>query len=343
MIRASIIGGSGYTGLELIRILLGHPQVDLVSICSRHEAGRALCDIFPSFEGKSDLHFEPELNLADEVDVVFFATPNGIAMKQVPNLLENQNLKIIDLAADFRLSDSAVWEKWYGEQHLCPQLLAESVYGLPEIYRKDIVNARIIANPGCYPTSVLLGYYPLLKSGAVMCDCLIADVKSGVSGAGRRGDIGLIFSELDANFKAYKVSAHRHFPEIETYLEKIAGESVGLSFTPHLLPIIRGIFSTLYCKTSLSQAQIQALFEEAYTDEPFVTVLKVGSHPEVRTVRGVNDCHIAVHKQDGSDIVKILVVIDNLIKGAAGQAVQNMNILFGLDETLGLTTVASLP
>ncbi len=343
MIRTAVIGGTGYTGLELIRLLLEHPQTELAAVCSRNEAGRALSEVFPNFEGKSDLRFEAELDSADGLDVVFFATPNGVAMRQTPALLQNGRVRIIDLAADFRLSDPAVWETWYKEPHACPQLLGEAVYGLPEIYREDIAGARLIANPGCYPTSVLLGFYPLLKSGEAACDCLIADAKSGVSGAGRRADVGLAAAEIDGNFKAYKVSAHRHFPEIEAHLARAAGKSVGLSFTPHLLPVVRGIYSTLYCRTALSRAQIQALFESAYAEEPFVTVLKAGSHPEIRAVRGVNNCHIAVHKPQGSEFAKVLVVIDNLIKGAAGQAVQNMNILFNLDETTGLAAVASLP
>ena len=343
MIRTAVIGGTGYTGLELIRLLLIHPQAELVSVCSRNEAGRALSEVFPNFEGKSDLHFEAELQSAADLDVVFFATPNGVAMQRTPELLQGSSVKVIDLAADFRLPDPGVWEHWYKQPHGCPQLLGEAVYGLPEIYREDIAGARVIANPGCYPTSVLLGFHPLLKSGEVDCDCLIADVKSGVSGAGRRADIGLAAAEIDGNFKAYKASAHRHFPEIEMRLEQFAGKRVGLSFTPHLLPVARGIFATLYCRTRLSQAQMQSLFEEAYAAEPFVTVLKAGSHPQIRAVRGVNDCHIAVHKPQASDVAKVLVVIDNLIKGAAGQAVQNMNILFGLDETIGLAAVASLP
>ncbi len=343
MIRAAVIGGTGYTGLELIRLLLGHPRVELTAVCSRNEAGRALSEVFPNFEGKSALRFEAGLGAAAGLDVVFFATPNGVAMKQAPGLLESANLKVIDLAADFRLRDPAVWEAWYKEPHACPQLLEEAVYGLPEFYREDVAGARVIANPGCYPTAVLLGFYPLLKSGEVACDCLIADAKSGVSGAGRRADLGLAAAELDGNFKAYKASAHRHFPEIEAHLERAAGRGVALSFTPHLLPVARGIYATLYCKTALSQARMQALFDDAYAGEPFVTVLKAGSHPEMRAVRGVNDCHIAVHKPQGSEIAKVLVVIDNLIKGAAGQAVQNMNILFGLAETTGLAAVASLP
>ena len=343
MIRAAVIGGTGYTGLELIRLLLGHPQAELAAVCSRNEAGRALAEVFPNFMGKTGLRFEAELKSAGGLDVVFFATPNGVAMKQAPALLAGGDVKVIDLAADFRLPDPAVWEKWYKEQHTSPQLLAEAVYGLPEIYREDIAGARLIANPGCYPTSVLLGFHPLLKSGEAARDCLIADAKSGVSGAGRRADIGLAAAELDGNFKAYKVSAHRHFPEIQEHLERAAGAGVGLSFTPHLLPVARGIYSTLYCRTALSGERLQGLFEDAYAGEPFVTVLPAGSHPEIRAVRGVNDCHIAVHKPQGSDVAKVLVVIDNLIKGAAGQAVQNMNIAFGLEETSGLAAVASLP
>ncbi len=343
MIRAAVIGGAGYTGLELVRLLLGHPQVELATVHSRSEAGRALAEVFPNFEGKSELRFSAELESAEGLDLVFFATPNGVAMKQAPALLENPNLKLIDLAADFRLPDAALWEKWYGEPHACPRLLSEAVYGLPELYREDVAGARLVANPGCYPTSVLLGFYPLLKSGAIACDFLVADSKSGVSGAGRRADVGLSTAEVDGNFKAYKASAHRHFPEIKVRLEKFAGKKLGLSFTPHLLPVVRGIHSTLYCRTSLSQAQLQALFEDAYAGEPFVTVLKAGSHPQIRAVRGVNDCHVAVHKPQDSEIAKVLVVIDNLVKGAAGQAVQNMNLMFGFDETAGLAAVASLP
>ena len=342
MIRATVIGGTGYTGLELIRLLLEHPQAELVSVCSRTQAGRPLCEVFPNFEGKSELHFAAEPGSADGVDVVFFATPNGVAMKQAPALLAGGTVKIIDLAADFRLSGS-MWEQWYQEPHACPQLLTEAVYGLPELYRREIADAQVVANPGCYPTSVLLGFYPLLNGGQIALDCLIADVKSGVSGAGRRADVNLAAAELNGNFKAYKASAHRHFPEIKSQLERLAGKDVGFSFTPHLLPVSRGIHSTLYCRTELSQSQLQVMFEEAYADEDFVTVLKAGAHPQIRAVRGVNDCHIAVHKPEASEIAKVLVVIDNLVKGAAGQAVQNMNILFGLHESTGLTAIAALP
>ena len=343
MIRAAVIGGTGYTGLELIRLLLGHSLVELAAVCSRNEAGHALSEVYPNFEGTSTLRFEAELTSTDGLDVIFFATPNGVAMKQAPRLIENPNIRIIDLAADFRLRDPVVWEKWYKEPHACPQLLDEVVYGLPELYRQDISGARVIANPGCYPTSVLLGFYPLVKSGDIDCGCLIADVKSGVSGAGRRAAVALAAAEIDGNFKAYKVSAHRHFPEIKAQLDRVSKCDVGLSFTPHLLPVVRGIYATLYCRTSLSQAEMQSLFDDAYADEPFVMVLKAGSHPEIRAVRGVNNCHIAVHKPQGSEVAKVLVVIDNLIKGAAGQAVQNMNILFGFDEAAGLTAIASLP
>ncbi len=316
----------------------------LKSVCSRGEAGCALDEVFPNFKGKSELRFEAGLTSLEGIDVVFFATPNSVAMKQVPELLASrQKVKIIDLAADFRLPDASLWSEWYQQPHACPELLGEAVYGLPEIYRQEIAKSRVVANPGCYPTAVLLGFYPLLRSGEVDLGCLIADVKSGVSGAGKRADTGLLAGELYGNFKAYKASAHRHYPEIRWYLEQIARGEVGLSFTPHLLPVTRGIFATLYCRTVLSVKQMQDLFEDAYGGEPFVTVLEAGTHPEIRAVRGVNDCHISLHKQKGSDIAKILVVIDNLIKGAAGQAIQNMNILFGLNETTGLATIASLP
>ena len=280
MISVVVIGGSGYTGLELVRLLLEHPEVRLESVCSRNEAGRALSEVFPNFRGKSELRFEAGLTSLQGIDIVFFATPDGVAMKQAPELLESEReIKIIDLAADFRLPDAALWSEWYKQPHACPELLAKAVYGLPEIYRRDIVGSRLVANPGCYPTAVLLGFYPLAGSGEVDCGHLIADVKSGVSGAGRRAATGLLASELYGNFKAYKASAHRHYPEIRWYLERIAGGDADLSFTPHLLPITRGIFATLYCRTALSVGRMQELFEDTYAGEPFVTVLEPGSHP----------------------------------------------------------------
>jgi N-acetyl-gamma-glutamyl-phosphate reductase len=273
--------------------------------------------------------------------VVFFSTPNGIAMKQVPSLLD-AGVRIIDLAADFRIKDIALWEKWYGMPHACPELVAEAVYGLPEINRDRIKTARLIANPGCYPTAVQLGFLPLVESGAVDLDHLVADAKSGVSGAGRNAEIHTLFAEAADNFKAYGVSGHRHLPEIRQGLSQAAKHPVGLTFVPHLTPMIRGIHATLYAKL-LKEVDLQALYENRYVNEPFVDVLPAGSHPETRSVRGSNLCRIAVHRPQSGDTAVILSVTDNLVKGAAGQAVQNMNLMFGLPETLAITHVPLFP
>ncbi len=345
MIRAAIIGGSGYTGLELIRLVLRHPAVELVAICSRTHAGSKLSDVFPSFIGGSEIYFDAELG--HDCDIVFFATPNGVAMKQVSALL-NEGKKVIDLSADFRLRDISVWEHWYKTKHACPQLLLKAVYGLPEVYRTVIKQSQLIANPGCYPTAVLLACYPLVKEEAIQNSFLIADAKSGVSGAGRREDVGLIFSEISDSFKAYKVTAHRHFPEIMSQLQAFGkdhlfADDLTFSFTPHLAPMNRGIFVTLYFTSEYTQAELQCIFEDYYVNEPFVRVLPLGSHPQTHDVRATNYCHIAVHRSVESPIAKVLVVIDNLVKGAAGQAVQNMNLLFEQKETAGLQAIAPLP
>ena len=343
MIRAAVIGGAGYTGLELVRLLLGHPQVALACVVSRSRAGQALASEFPAARRRLALRYSANLGdaAAAKLDVVFFATPNGVAMRQAPELLAS-GVRVIDLAADFRLSDADEWRRWYGEEHACPELLAEAVYGLPELYREAIRGARLVANPGCYPTSVLLGFMPVLEAkeakGAKGADvsCLIADSKSGVSGAGRRAQTGLLFGECSENFQAYKASAHRHWPEIKRHLDALAGVPTTFSFTPHLLPIVRGLHSTLYFRAASSPSELQECFERAYANEPFVEVLPAGSHPQTRWVRGSNTCLIAVHKPPTADVAKVLVAIDNLVKGAAGQAVQNMNLMFGVDEALGL-------
>jgi len=274
-------------------------------------------------------------------DVVFFATPNGIAMQQTRELLA-KGVRVIDLAADFRIKDIATWEKWYGMTHACPELVAEAVYGLPDINREKIKQAKLVANPGCYPTAVQLGFMPLLESGVIDPTFLIADAKSGVSGAGRKAEVHALLAEAGDNFKAYGVSGHRHLPEISQGLKTMANKEVGLTFTPHLLPMIRGIHATLYAKLT-KPVDLQKLFEAGYANELFVDVLPKGSHPETRSVRGSNQCRIAVHQPQGGDTVVILSVIDNLVKGAAGQAVQNMNIMFGFNETTGLDIVPLLP
>lgn len=342
MIKVGIVGGTGYTGVELLRLLERHPQVELKAITSRKEAGMPVAEMFPNLRGRVKLAFStPEEAGLDDCDVVFFATPNGVAMQQTRALLD-AGVKVIDLAADFRIKDIAVWEHWYKMEHVCPDLVAEAVYGLPEINRAAIKNARLIANPGCYPTAVQLGFLPLLESGAVDLGFLVADAKSGVSGAGRKAEIATLFAESSDNFKAYGVGGHRHWPEIKQGLESFAGKAVGFTFVPHLLPLIRGIHATLYARVS-ADIDLQSLFERRYADEAFVDVMPAGSHPETRSVRGANMCRIAVHRPPGSDSVVVLSVIDNLVKGAAGQAVQNMNIMFGQPEDTALAAVGMLP
>ena len=342
MIKVGIVGGTGYTGVELLRILSQHPEVQIEAITSRQEAGMPVSDLFPSLRGRVSLKFcDPAEASLEKCSVVFFATPNGIAMQQTKFLLD-AGVRVIDLAADFRIKDVAEWEKWYGMTHSCPDLVAEAVYGLPEINRDQIKKARLVANPGCYPTAVQLGFLPLIESGIVDMNHLIADAKSGVSGAGRKAEVNTLFSEASDNFKAYGVPGHRHLPEIRQGLSNMAEKSVGLTFVPHLTPMIRGIHATLYARLT-ADADLQSLFEERYANEPFVDVLPMGSHPETRSVRGSNLCRIAVHRPQGSDTVVVLSVTDNLVKGAAGQAVQNMNLMFGLPETLAIDHVALLP
>jgi N-acetyl-gamma-glutamyl-phosphate reductase len=342
-LKVGIVGGTGYTGVELLRLLAPHPEVELAVITSRGEAGLPVADMFPSLRKRVNLTFtDPVQADLSSCDVVFFATPNGIAMQQVQALLD-QGVRVIDLAADFRIRDIPTWEKWYGMSHACPEVVANAVYGLPELNRERIRSAQLVANPGCYPTSVQLGFLPLLQAGVVDEGSLIADAKSGVSGAGRKAETHTLFAEAGDNFKAYGVSGHRHLPEISQGLTEMAnGRKIGLTFVPHLVPMIRGIHATLYAKLS-KHVNLQQLFEDCYANEPFVDVLPKGSHPETRSVRGSNHCRIAVHQPQNGDTVIVLSVIDNLVKGAAGQAVQNMNIMFGFAETAGLEVLPLLP
>lgn len=342
MLKAGIVGGTGYTGVELLRLLAQHPKVEIVAITSRKEAGMPVADLFPSLRGRVDLAFSsPEQAPLTHCDVVFFATPNGVAMQQARALLE-AGVRVIDLAADFRLQDVAVWQHWYGMEHACPDLLAEAVYGLPEVNRERIKTARLIANPGCYPTAVQLGFLPLLEAGVVDTSWLVADCKSGVSGAGRKAETHILYAEASDSLKAYAVSGHRHWPEIRQGLCHIAGHEVGLTFVPHLTPMIRGIHATLYARLR-QDVDVQALYAQRYEAEPFVDVLPAKAHPETRSVRASNLCRIAVHRPLGGDTVVVLSVIDNLVKGAAGQAIQNMNLMFGLDETTGLKQLPVAP
>ena len=343
MIKVGIIGGTGYTGVELLRLLAQHPQVELKVITSRGEAGKPVADMFPNLRGRVALAFsEPDEKALAGCDVVFSATPNGVAMTHARKLLA-AGVKLIDLAADFRLKDATLWEKWYGMPHACPELLVEAVYGLPEVNRERIKKARLIANPGCYPTAVQLGFLPLVEQGLVDVAHLIADAKSGVSGAGRKAEVHTLFSEAADNFKAYGVPGHRHLPEIIQELGIAAGKPIGLTFVPHLTPMIRGMHATLYARLNDPGMDLQQLYTQRYAREPFVDVLPPGSHPDTRSVRAANTCRIALHRPQGGDTVVILSVIDNLVKGAAGQAVQNMNLLFGLPEDSGLAQLPVLP
>ena len=342
MIKAGIVGGTGYTGVELLRLLAQHPDVELAAITSRKEAGMPVADMFPSLRGRVSLAFSsPEEAPLKSCDVVFFATPNGVAMQQTRELLD-AGVKVIDLAADFRITDIAEWSKWYGMEHACPEGVGEAASAVPEINRGGRKGARLIANPGCYPTAVQLGFLPLVEAGVVDTAWMVADCKSGVSGAGRKAEVHTLFAEATDTFKAYAVAGHRHWPEIRQGLARMAGHDVGLTFVPHLTPLIRGIHATLYCKLT-KDVDLQALFEQRYADEYFVDVLPPKSHPETRSVRASNLCRIAVHRPQGGDTVVVLSVIDNLVKGAAGQAVQNMNLLFGRPENTALTQIPIMP
>lgn len=345
-IKIGIIGGTGYTGVELLRLLVTHPNADVILITSRSEAGRKVSDLFPSLRGFTEIEFsKPEPSSFNECDVVFSATPNGIAMTHARELLE-EGVKLIDLAADFRIKDIPTWEQWYGMKHACPDLVEQAVYGLPELYRDDIKKANIVANPGCYPTATTLGFLPLMQNDLVDVNDLVADTKSGVTGAGRGASVANLYSEVNESFKAYAVGGHRHHPEIIQNLSNIGQATVNLTFVPHLTPMLRGIHATLYAnlldkKTSIES--VHEMYERRYASEPFVDVMPLGAHPDTRSVKTSNMCRIAIHKAGGSGKIIVLSVIDNLTKGAAGQAIQNMNIMFDLDETLGLKSAAVLP
>lgn len=346
MIQVGIVGGTGYTGVELLRMLVNHPEVRVVAITSRAEEGVRVDELYPSLRGHIDLRFShPDPRQLAQCDVVFFATPHNVAMNTVPELLE-LDTRVIDLSADFRIRDAQLWSHWYREQHACPQLLEHAVYGLPEFNREAIREAQLVACPGCYPTSVQLGLMPLLQNKLVDSSRLIANAASGVSGAGRQAKIDNLFAEVSDSFKAYGVAGHRHLPEIEQGLSDMAEEEVSVTFVPHLLPMIRGIQSTLYAELvdpAVSLDEIQQLFEDCYADEPFVDVMPLGSHPQTRSVKGSNFCRIAVHRPQDRDTLVVLSVIDNLVKGASGQAIQNMNIMLGLEEDAGLQAVALMP
>lgn len=346
VIEVGIVGGTGYTGVELLRLLVNHPQAKVKVITSRAEDGVRVDQLYPSLRGFLDLKFtSPDVDTLVECDVVFFATPHGVAQAMMPQLI-SRGVRVIDLSADFRIRDQQVWERWYGQEHGCPELISSAVYGLPEVNRDQIKDAQLVACPGCYPTATQLGFIPLLESGLIDPTDLVANAASGVSGAGRQASVDNLMSEVSDSFKAYACNGHRHLPEIEQGLTEVLAdgeEPVKLTFVPHLLPMIRGIHATLYANLKGSVEDLQALFEERYANEPFVDVLPAGSHPQTRSVKSVNTCRIAVFEPQQRGKVVVLSVIDNLTKGASGQAIQNMNIMFGFDETAGLNQVAILP
>lgn len=344
MIKVGIVGGTGYTGVELLRLLAQHPDVSVEVITSRSEAGVNVSEMYPNLRGHYDsLAFsEPDAALLGKMDAVFFATPHGVAHALAGDLLA-RGTRVIDLSADFRLRDIAEWEAWYGQAHGAPELLKEAVYGLPEMHRETIRKARLVAVPGCYPTAVQLGFLPLLQAGMIDPNQLIADCKTGVTGAGRGAKVGSLLAEASESFKAYAANGHRHLPEIRQGLAEAHKGDINLTFVPHLTPMIRGIHATLYGQLTAEPDDLQALFERYYANEPFVDVMPAGSHPETRSVKGNNTCRLAVHRPGNGNTVVVLSVIDNLVKGASGQAIQNLNLMFGLEENLGLKAPALMP
>jgi N-acetyl-gamma-glutamyl-phosphate reductase len=347
MIKVGIVGGTGYTGSELLRLLAMHPQVELKAITSRGEVGQSVSDMFPALRKRLNLVFsEPSIESLKNCDVVFFATPHGVAMAQAPALI-NAGIRIIDLGADFRLKNATEFTKWYNMPHSEPELLSMSCYGLVESNRSELKHAKLVGLAGCYPTAVQLALKPLISQVTPLIDeaNIVSDCKSGVSGAGRKATVSSLFSEASENFKAYSVSGHRHLPEIEQGLELISGRKIQITFTPHLVPMVRGILASSYVKLNQlgKNTDIQALYEKHYADEYFVDVMPQGSLPDTKSVRGSNFVRIALHQPQGRDTLVILSVIDNLIKGAAGQAVQAMNVMFQLPEYFGLEQLPLSP
>lgn len=346
MIRVGIVGGTGYTGVELLRLLAQHPGARVEVITSRKEAGTGVASLFPNLRGHYNLAFtEPNVQALAACDLVFFATPHGVAQATMPELIKT-GTRVIDLSADFRIRDVAAWEQWYGQPHGCPALVGQAVYGLPEMNRALIREAQLVASPGCYPTAIQLGFLPLLEQNLVEPGSLIASAASGASGAGRQAKVDNLLAELNDSFKAYAAAGHRHLPEIEQGLcdmQPRGAEAAQLTFVPHLLPITRGIHATLYARLKGEKRDLQKLYEERFANEPFVDVLPAGSHPQTRTVKGTNRCQLAVTEPQQRGTAVIMAVEDNLTKGASGQAVQNMNIMFGLDEKTGLDFPALLP
>ena len=347
LIKVGIVGGTGYTGVELLRLLSQRDDIELGCVTSRELDGQTVCSRFPSLRGRVDLRFSnPDSSDLKNCEVVFFATPHAVAMHSVPELI-NYGTKVIDLSADFRIKDTEVWETWYQTPHTCPNLIDTAVYGLPEVNREEIKRAQLIAVPGCYPTAIQLGFLPLLEKNLVYTKPLIADAKSGVSGAGRKAADPYILCEATESLKAYGISGHRHHPEICQQLNLASSSEVELTFIPHLAPMSRGIFATLYAKPiddeSFSEDVLRKIYQNRYSEEPFVEILANGEAPATRDVRGANYCQMSVAYVEHSNTVVVLSVIDNLVKGASGQAIQCMNIVLGIEETLGLEGAALTP
>ena len=341
--NVGIVGATGYAGVELIRLLLAHPGIAIKRLTSRAEAGRRIDDLFPSLRGYLSLAFEdPAESRFDDCDLVFFATPHAVSMHSMTDLLA-KGKRVIDLSADFRLRDVDIWQEWYGTTHAAPELIADAVYGLPEVNREQISGAQLVACPGCYPTAVQLGFLPLLEANAIEPDRLIASCASGTSGAGRAAKVNLLLAEASTSMKAYAVSGHRHLPEMKQGLTAIAGSEVDLTFVPHLTPMTRGIHATLFAKMTKSEVDVATLYSSRYRDEAFVLMTTGQYDPETRHVGGTNRCEMSVTRPGGGDTVVITAAIDNLVKGAAGQAIQVMNIMLGEPETLGLTSPAVVP
>ncbi len=346
MLQVAIIGASGYTGVELARILCNHPEFELTAATSRQYAGKALSEVFPNLLGKTDLICENLSvdELCKRADLFFAAVPHKTAMDLVPRLLQ-EDKKVVDLSADYRLRDVAVYEEWY-QEHSSPEFIKEAAYGLPELYREQIKNARLVANPGCYPTSIVLGLAPLLQEGLIDPATIIVDSKSGTTGAGRAASVATLFCEVHDGFKAYKVGGtHRHLPEIEQELSVLNRDNVTISFTPHLLPIARGILSTSYANltSDISEEDLRKLYMDMYTAEPFVRIVPKGTFPATQHVRGSNFCDIGFAIDKRTNRIIVVSAIDNIVKGAAGQAVHNMNLMCGIDETTGLEGAPFFP
>ena len=346
MLKVAICGGSGYAGAELLRLLAAHPEVRITAVTSEKSAGKSVTYLFPHLPQYEALTYEPldREKILSKADFFFMALPHAASQVAV-DFFVSQGKRVVDLSADYRLRNAGTYEEWYKVPHLFPRTLKKAVYGLPELYRKKIANARLVANPGCYPTGAILGLYPATKGRLIKIDSIVVDSKSGTSGAGRQSEVSFSYCEVNEGFKAYNVTSHRHTPEIEQEISAAAGKNVALNFTPHLLPLDRGILTTIYARLSkdTDPAHVHELYRKAYRNEPFTRVLGLGRFPNVKNVRGTNLCELGVAVNKRTNTLVVVTAIDNLVKGASGQAVHNMNIMMGFDETTALKSIALFP